>query len=108
AHAVNGPDYKAAVCFAHAGDAARARSILDQLETAARTRYVDYSTIAEVRMALGDRDGAIAALEQAFRDRSQPFLLLWYLPEFKPLHDDPRYRALIDRIYASLQPAAKP
>jgi TolB-like protein len=108
AHAVNGPDYKAAVCFAHAGDAARARSILDQLETAARTRYVDYSTIAEVRMALGDRDGAIAALEQAFRDRSQPFLRLWYLPEFKPLHDDPRYRALIDRIYASLQPAAKP
>ena len=50
----------------------------------------------------------MADLEQAFRDRSQPFLLLWYLPEFKPLHDDPRYRSLIDRTYASLQPAAKP
>jgi hypothetical protein len=50
----------------------------------------------------------MADLEQAFRDRSQPFLLLWYLPQFKSLHDDPRYRALIDRIYASQRPAAKP
>jgi TolB-like protein len=108
ARADNGPDYKAAVCYAHAGNPARAREILAQLETAARTRYVDHSTIAEIRIALGDKDGAMADLEQAFRDRSQPFLLLWYLPEFKPLHDDPRYRALIDRIYASLRPAAKP
>ena len=108
ARADNGPDYKAAVCYAHAGNPDRAREILAQLETAARTRYVDHSTIAEIRIALGDKDGAMADLEQAFRDRSQPFLLLWYLPEFKPLHDDPRYRSLIDRIYASLQPAAKP
>ncbi len=108
AHADNGPDYKAAVCHAHAGNAARAREILGQLETAARTRYVDQSTIAEVRMALGDTDGAFTALEQAFHDRSQPLLLLWFLPEFKPLHDDPRYRALIDRIYASIQPATRP
>jgi TolB-like protein len=104
----NGPDFKAAVCYAHAGNAARAREILDQLETAARTRYVDHSTLAEVHMALGDTDRAIAALEHAFHDRSQPLLLLWYLPEFKPLHDDPRYRALTDRIYASQRPAAKP
>jgi len=108
AHADSGPDYKAAVCYAHAGNPAQAREILAQLETAARTRYVDHSTIAEIRIALGDKDGAMADLEQAFRDRSQPFLLLWYLPEFKPLHDDPRYRSLIDRTYASLQPAAKP
>ena len=105
AQADNGPDYKAGVCHAHAGNAAQARAILGQLETAAHTRYVDQSTIAEVRMALGDKDGAFAALEQAFHDRSQPMLLLWYLPEFKPLHDDPRYRALIDRIYASERPS---
>jgi TolB-like protein len=104
----NGPDYKAAVCYAHNGNPARAREILDQLETAALTRYVDHTNIAEVHIALGDKDGAMAALEQAYQDRSQPLLLLWYLPEFKPLHDDPRYKALLDKMYASLKPGATP
>ena len=97
----NGPDFKAAVCYAHYGNPARARAILDQLETAARARYVDHTNIAEVHIALGDKDGAMAALEQAYKDRSQPLLLLWYLPEFKPLHDDPRYKDLMARIYSS-------
>jgi len=103
-----GPDYKAAVCHAHLGNAARARAILDQLETASRTRYVDHTNIAEVHIALGDKDGAMAALEQAYKDRSQPLLLLWYLPEFKPLHDDPRYKDLMDRMYASEKPGTPP
>ena len=108
AGANNGPDYKAAVCYAHNGNPARAHAILDQLEIAARTRYVDHTNIAEVHIALGDKDGAMAALEQAYRDRSQPLLLLWYLREFKPLHDDPRYLALLDRMYASLKPETTP
>jgi TolB-like protein len=101
AQADHGPDYKAAICYAHAGNSVRARAILDQLETAARTRYVDHTNIAEVYVSLGDKDRAMAALEQAFKDRSQPLLLVWYLPEFKPLHDDPRYKSLMDRMYAS-------
>ena len=108
AQADYGPDYKAAVCHAHLGDSARARAILAELETAARTRYVDHCNIAEVHAALGDKDGAMVALEQAFRDRSQPLLLLWYLPEFKPLHDDPRYRDLSNRLYASARSGTSP
>ena len=104
----SGPDYKAAVCYAHNGNPARAREILAQLETAARTRYVDHTTIAEVQIALGDKDGAMAALEQAYRDRSQPLLCIWYLAEFKPLYDDPRYRDLMRRVYASLKPGTAP
>ena len=106
ATANSGPDFKAGVCYAHAGDSARARAILDQLETAAHTRYVDHTNIAELHMALGDRDGAMAALEQAYKDRSQPLLLLWYLPEFKPLHDDPRFKDLMARLYATDKPQA--
>jgi Tfp pilus assembly protein PilF len=109
-HAVAGrePDYKAAVCHAHSGNPERARSMLAQLEAAARTHYVDHVGIAEIHMALGDKDGAFAALDQAYRDRSQPLLNLWFLPEFKPLHDDPRYRALSDGIYAGLKPGVTP
>ena len=69
---------------------------------------MDHTTIAEVHIALGDKDGAMAALEQAYRDRSQPLLCNWYLAEFKPLHDDPRYQDLMRRVYASVKPGAAP
>jgi tetratricopeptide (TPR) repeat protein len=97
------PDYKAAVCYAHIGRPARSRAILKQLETAARARYVDQANIAEIYTALGDKDAAFKSLERAFEDRSQILLIAWFVPEFKPLHDDPRYRALMDRIYAGLK-----
>jgi TolB-like protein/tetratricopeptide (TPR) repeat protein len=102
------PDYKAAVCYAHLGQTERARGILKQLETTARTRYVDHVNIAEIYAALGDKDAAFKALEHAFEDRSQPLLNAWFVPEFEPLHDDPRYRKLMDRIYAGLTPRTTP
>jgi TolB-like protein len=95
------PDFKAAICLAHLGERAKAQVILDQLEAAARTGYVDHCNLAEVRLVMGDRDGAFAALEQAYRDRSQPLLLLWYLPEFNPVRDDPRYKALMVKLYGA-------
>jgi adenylate cyclase len=102
------PDYKAAVCYAHAGNNAQARRILAQLEAAARTRYVDQANMAEIYVALGEKDAAFQALEQAYNDRSQPLVLVWSLPEFRPLHDDPRYRALMEKLYAGLKPRAAP
>jgi TolB-like protein/tetratricopeptide (TPR) repeat protein len=97
------PDYKAAVCYAHNGDTVRARRILAQLEATAQTRYVDHANIAEIHVALGDKEAAFKALEQAYQDRSQPLLCVWFVQEFKPLRDDPRYRALMDKVYASLK-----
>jgi len=90
------------------GQTERARSILKQLETAARTRYVDHVNIAEIHAALGERDAAFKALERAFEDRSQLLLNAWFVPEFKPLHDDPRYRTLMERTYAGLKPRTTP
>jgi tetratricopeptide (TPR) repeat protein len=92
-------DYKVAVCYAHVGANARARRILAHIETVAQTRYVDHSNIAEIYAALGENDGAIKALTQAYADRSQPLMVAWLVPEFKPLHDDKRFRALMERIY---------
>jgi adenylate cyclase len=102
------PDYQAAVCYAHAGDPAQARRMLSQLETAARTRYVDHANIAEIYVALGEKDAAFKALEQAFADRSQPLALMWCFPAFRALHTDPRYSALMRRIYAGLGPSVTP
>jgi adenylate cyclase len=98
------PDYKAAVCYAHVGNSTHARHMLAQLETAARQRYVDHANIAEIYVALGDNDAAFNALDQAYNDRSQPLALVWSNPEFAPLHDDARYRALMEKLYAGLMP----
>jgi len=98
------PDFAAAICHARSNNVARARAIMQQLETAARTHYVDHSDIAAIHMALGENDRAVEELEQAYRDRSQPLLNFWFLPWFAPLHDDPRYQALIDKIYVGAKP----
>jgi TolB-like protein len=95
-------DYKAAVCYAHLGDTEHARRILAQIEAAAQKRYVDHACIAEIYASLGEKDNAIIALEEAYADRSQPLMIEWFVPEFKSLQDDARYRALIERIYDGL------
>ncbi len=102
------PDFAAAICYAHVGDTAHARTILQRLQAAAQTGYADHSNIAAVRVALGDKDGAFTDLEQAYRDRSAPLMSVWSLPWFMPLHSDPRYPALLDRIGAGATAAMSP
>jgi TolB-like protein len=101
------PDYMVAVCHAKSGNEKEARRILAQMESASLARYVDHVNIAEVRVALGDRTGAFAALDQAYRDRSAILLNSWFLPGLEPLHGDPRFRGLMDRVYATLSPRPK-
>lgn len=102
------PSLATAICHAHAGNLERARDILQQMEAAAKMSYVDSSHIAAIRVALGDKDGAFAALDQADRDRSANLMRVWAEPWFAPLRGDPRYRVLLDRIGAGAQAAASP
>ena len=94
------PDFAAAICYQHTGDSAQAQAILKALEAAAQTGYADHSNIAAVRLALGDAEGAMADLEQADRDRSAPLLTVWALRWFAPLRDNPRFKALLERLHA--------
>jgi TolB-like protein len=98
------PDYKAAVCYAHEGNKEEAGRILAQLESAAQKRYVDHANMAEIYVALGEKDAAFKALEEAYNDRSQPFALVWSVPEFRSLHNDARYQALMERVHGGLKP----
>jgi len=82
--------------------------MLAQLEADARKRYVDHANIAEIYVALSEKDSAFKALEQAYNDRSQPLALVWSNPEFGPLHADARYKALMERVHPGLKPSAAP
>lgn len=97
-----------AVCQAHAGDTTQARATLQALLANAQHRYVDRTYIAAIYAALSDKDGAMAQLEQAYQDRSAHMDALWLNPWYRPLHDDPRFQALVARIAAGGHPSAAP
>jgi len=85
---------------ARAGLRDEAQKILAQLEEQSHTKFVTGWALAVVRLALGDKDGAIAALQTAFDQHAAEILALQYDPLFDDLHGDPRFEALVQKIVA--------
>jgi TolB-like protein/lipoprotein NlpI len=83
---------------ARAGLRDEAQQILARLEERARTKFVSGWSIAMIRLSLGDKDGAIAALETAFDQHAPEILTLKYDPLFDDLHGDPRFESLVQKI----------
>ena len=87
-----------AVTYAMAGRTADARQILDQFIEQARTKYFAGDAIAQIYVALGERDEAFRWLDRAADEHSAPMEGLALRPEFKPLRDDPRFAVLLKRV----------
>ena len=92
-----------AVTYAMAGRTAEARQILNQFIEQARTKYFAGDAIAQIYVALGERDEAFRWLERAADEHSAPLEGLGLRPEFRPLHGDPRFAAVMRRV--GLDPA---
>jgi tetratricopeptide (TPR) repeat protein len=94
------PDILAALgsALARSGSRDGARHVLTQLAEAGTRRYVSPVGIARVHAALGEFDAAFAALERAARLRATELTWLHLEPAFRPLSDDPRFNALLDRL----------
>jgi serine/threonine protein kinase/Flp pilus assembly protein TadD len=54
--------------------------------------------IAAIYAALGERDRAFGLLEKAVSEKSEQLGVIKVDPRFDPLHSDPRFQALIDRL----------
>ena len=63
-----------------------------------RSRFVTGWSIAVIRLALGDKDGALAALETGLEQHASEVLPLKYDPLFDELHGNPRFEALVQKI----------
>ncbi len=83
---------------ARSGDTSGARAVLEELLTAARSRYVAPYGIALVYSALGDNDEALAWLERGFQARDHKMNLLKVDPKWKNLYGDPRFQDLVRRV----------
>jgi adenylate cyclase len=99
----------ASLGYAHArlnerGEALRA---LDQLMVLSNQRYVSAGSFALVYIGLGEKDQAFAWLEKAYEDRSPGLPYLKVNPLFDPLRSDPRFEALVAKVFSAQKSATQ-
>ena len=82
--------------YARAGRTDRARAILAEVRQ--RTDHVSPAELAVLLLALGDREQALASLEQAFRERDTHLQQLGVEPGLDELRDAPRFHELAQRV----------
>ena len=75
-----------------------ATKILEQLKETRQHGYFDAIALAFVSLGLGNRDQALSWLEQGFQERSTWLIYIRVEPLLKPLHGDPRFEALAEKI----------
>jgi DNA-binding winged helix-turn-helix (wHTH) protein/Flp pilus assembly protein TadD len=100
----NAPLMESMLGYVHARAGARphAQRILESLRERGRTQYVSPIDLALVSLGLGDTDGAVAGLEDAYRARSTRMIIVGD-PFFSELGSDVRYRQLLTRLGLPLQ-----
>jgi hypothetical protein len=89
-------------CLAKLGRTADARAVLTELLDRQRREYVDTYALARLRLALGDREGALADLERAVDDGVAGLYALRFDPTADGFRSDPRFARLLDRYLAPL------
>ncbi|MGB7924210.1 MAG: protein kinase [Pyrinomonadaceae bacterium] len=83
--------------YAEAGHTPEARRVLDRLNEAAAGRYVTPYHRALVHLLMGERDEALALLEESLAVGDPWFVWLGTEPQLDPLRDDPRFKELLRR-----------
>lgn len=84
--------------YAVAGKVDHARSLLNELNTLARKRYVSPYLEAIVHAGLGETEMALAQLEKSYREKACWMVFLNIDPFLDSLRDEPRFRALVRRM----------
>jgi adenylate cyclase len=88
-----------AFAYAKLGRREEARKILDDLKGMSNTRFVPYRSIAQIHLALGEKDEAIKVLERAYNEKDDLSLgNLRFLPLYDELRSDLRFIELIEKI----------
>ena len=84
--------------FALSGDTASARRILAELTARALDSYVPSTCFARVHSGLGEVERALDWLEKGCDQRELPMAMLKIHPVYDPLRDEPRFRAVVERM----------
>ena len=86
-------------CLAKHGHRKEATNILADLIQIRKTQYVDAYFMAVLLDALGDSEQAFQELERAYHEKSPLLFALAVDPRLDNLRQDPRFPALINRVF---------
>jgi TolB-like protein/Tfp pilus assembly protein PilF len=93
--------------YAKVGQRDEALKILAQLPQIAAHRYVPSYSFALLHMTLGDKDKAIEWLERSYHDGAGlDIIFLKVDPMLDPLQQEPRFQALVQKVFAPKEAAA--
>ena len=86
--------------YAVAGRRADAQKVLDKLNEISKQKHVSAGPVAQIYVALGEKDTAFEWLKKGSEDRS--IFTVKLDPAYDPLRSDPRFQVLVRRM--NLQP----
>jgi serine/threonine-protein kinase len=84
--------------LARSGRIKEARQILAELDQMETSRYVPPTSRARITAGLGEIEATLALLERAANEREARIVHVLIQPEFRLLHGEPRFEALVDRL----------
>lgn len=84
--------------YALQGNRKQALQIVDELQRYSKHAYLDPWYVANVYLALSDKDSTLAWLEKAQEQHSPAMNGLKIDPDYAPIRSDPRFLALIRRV----------
>jgi eukaryotic-like serine/threonine-protein kinase len=97
-----------AAAKAKAGDRAVVLAILRRLQEVAKNRYVPDYVFGLIYLALGQIDEAMIWLESSYAKRQPDLNWIRVDPELRPLHGNPRFETLAEKIVPAKQFNAQP
>jgi uncharacterized protein HemY len=68
------------------------------LRSSAEQQYVSPAGLAEIHIALGEKDLAFQLLHQAYQRHADEIVLLRNNPRLDPLREDPRFKQLLQKV----------
>jgi tetratricopeptide (TPR) repeat protein len=83
---------------AKAGDRVAAIAIFNRLQEIAKQRYVPDYSFALIQLALGQKNEATKWLQSSYAKHQPDLNWIRVDPDLQPLHGDPRYEALAEKI----------
>jgi TolB-like protein/Flp pilus assembly protein TadD len=88
--------------YARTGRRSDAQTILAQLTQQAKSRYVSAYSLAVLLLALGEKDRAMDELERAYREGAgNDIFTIKIDPALDDLRGEPRFEALVQKIFAA-------
>jgi tetratricopeptide (TPR) repeat protein len=84
-----------AILLARLGQPDEAGRLVKDLEGKLQSRYVPLSWVADLYVALGEKEKALDTLERDFREGDRRLWSEYQLPHYGPLRDDPRFVELL-------------